>query len=84
MCVVLLWQANPPEASVFKQLATLPVRADGTVTVTVHQEEVLTLTTLAVGSKGKTEKPPPPTTPFPLPYSQVRCMRPSVGGHPWS
>ena len=61
---------NPSDASVFKQLATLAIGSDGTVKVTVHQEEVLTLTTLTTGSKGVARSPSSPGAPFPLPYMQ--------------
>ena len=63
---------NPADDQVFvKQPAPLAVSADGTFTLTVKPEEIYTITTLATGKKGTTEKPSPPALPFPVPFKQT-------------
>lgn len=62
---------NPPEEQLFqKRGELLPIGADGSVKLTVHPEEIYTLTTLKSGGKGIAPKPSPPSTPFPLPFHQ--------------
>ena len=62
---------NPPENQLFqKRSELLPVGADGSVKLTVHPEEMYTLTTLKTGGKGIAPKPSPPSTPFPIPFHQ--------------
>lgn len=62
---------NPPENQLFqKRSELLPIGADGSVKLTVHPEEIYTLTTLKTGGKGIAPKPSPPSTPFPIPFHQ--------------
>lgn len=59
---------NPLEDKVF-QKRQIHVGPDGVVRLTVHPEEIYTLTTLAVGAKGSATSPK--ATPFPIPYTQT-------------
>ena len=62
---------NPPEEQLFQRRAELlHVGADGSIKMTVHPEEIYTLTTLKTGGKGVAPKPAPPSAPFPLPFRQ--------------
>jgi hypothetical protein len=62
---------NPAEEQLFqKRSEPLHIGADGSVKLTVHPEEIYTLTTLKTGGKGVAPKPSPPSSPFPLPFRQ--------------
>ena len=45
-------------------------RSTGSVKLTVHPEEIYTITTLKTGKKGVAPSPSPPSTPFPIPFTQ--------------
>jgi len=59
---------NPPDDQLFQKKQKLSVGIDGTVRLTVHPEELYTLTTLSVGGKGIAKSPK--ATPFPIPFTQ--------------
>jgi hypothetical protein len=59
---------NPPDDALFQNKGQLKVASDGTIRLTVHPEELYTLTTLASGGKGNAASPA--ATPFPIPFSQ--------------
>ena len=44
---------------------------DNTIRFTVHPEEIWTLTTLTIGTKGKPKIPSPSKASFPLPFTQI-------------
>ena len=61
---------NPPDAALFQNVAPPSIGADGSVTIDVGLEEIVTLTTISTGHKGVTSKPAPASAPFPLPFTQ--------------
>ena len=65
---------NPEESQVFQKRGPLAVGADGSIKLTVNPEEMYTITTLKTGGKGVAQKPSPPSTPFPVPFTQVRLI----------
>jgi len=59
---------NPPEGQVFQRKEKVQVGSDGVVKLTVHPEELYTITTLSNGGKGNAKSPE--ATPFPIPFTQ--------------
>ena len=66
------WQTNA--TAQFVRLDDVLVTADGTVSVTIGVETMLTLTTVAGGRKGAPSAPIPPSSAFPLPYTDDFSM----------
>lgn len=62
------FRENPPDSQLFIQQDSLPVAADGIVTLRVKPDEIFTVTTLTTGGKGTAQSPAP--APFELPYEQ--------------
>jgi hypothetical protein len=59
---------NPPDAQLMQRLEMLFVGDDAILRITVHPEELYTLTTLQNGGKGDAKSPE--ATPFPIPFMQ--------------
>lgn len=63
-----VWATN--STSNFMQLAPVTVGSDGSVTVYLPPDSIMTLTTITTGAKGSFPSVPiPPSKPFPLPYT---------------
>lgn len=62
-----VWRTNA--TTQFLRDADVAVGADGTLSVFVAQDSIVTLSTLSGATKGTPPTPPPPSAPFPLPYS---------------
>lgn len=58
---------NPPDAQLMQRRMAMNI-VDGRVSLTVHEGELYTLTTLSRGGKGTQRSPP--ATPFPIPFEQ--------------
>ena len=65
--VLQVWRTNA--SAQFKRDADAVVAADGTLSVFVAQDSIVTLSTLVGAARGAPSTPPPPPAPFPLPYS---------------
>jgi len=63
----LLHVFSTTEESWFERLADVPVNADGTFSVSLQADSILTVSTL-LGNKGNHSNPPPITN-FPIPYT---------------
>jgi len=59
---------NPPDGMLFQQWDSIKVPENGELSISVHPDEVFTLTTLKTGGKKIQESPP--SKPFPIPYNQ--------------
>lgn len=60
---------NPPDDQVFQRQSPLTLSSDGTIELTVHPNEIHTITTLTSGKKGNHSVPA--ATPFPTPFTQA-------------
>lgn len=63
-----VWQTNA--TSFFQQLADVVVAQDGSFSITIEPETMVTVSTVRTASKGVPSAPIPPQAPFPLPYSE--------------
>ena len=63
-----VWRTSAA-AQFVRDAADAAVAADGTLSVFVAADTVVTLSTLAGAGKGAPPAPPPPPAPFPLPYA---------------
>jgi len=62
-----VWQTT--EAAQFVRLPDAAVAADGTLTVAIPADAMVTVSTVATAAKGAPAAPPPADAPFPLPYA---------------
>ena len=62
-----VWQTN--STNMFVQVDTLTIAPDGTFSVTIAPDAMITVSTVSGARKGAPASPIPPSAPFPMPYA---------------